>query len=1349
MEKIIIIIFLFLLCLYKISSSCISNTNYYSVVDTFVPISTYDCTDCAFGNTGAFRANTLVIGNGRLDTDEEALVFSSFSREPGTDNWRPEEDYNNEEGTYSIALALNYRSLMIIEYIVGYGTILEQYPADFTGAFNDDNHIDHPDCADGTYGGNPLPYHQNKGLAVSDTVLICKCTRRGTIDDLIWVVWVSPDAIVDWIPIGYIDIYNKEGTNLSSYYSSGFVRNDGELIVVGVPAVGTVDIYRVKDDLSGVELLSSTNIDGAPRLGTAVTCRPNWHDMKYPDDRDLCIFCDGVTTSTGTCYVFTDVLHTPLLQTSFQGGKPGTSKGFGRNGITFVETTSISRLVVANRGPPPQVDYFRGSETANLYMYDFVPPSTFNLINTITVSNTSPDGSEFVGVTLRGTLFGTSAYLYISVTTTDYNSIYQRGILACVDNYLSGCGSCGCDADFEDTHDICYDNQCIDDDNSIPGDPINYDPYDTAICRSSASCHHTSSFYMGPEFTWTGSCNASCGGVTTSGYCTNQGTCLPIASCSTTPTPTVSNSGTRTPSRSFTSTNTMSQTQTPSPTQTPSNTGTSTQTPTRTSTGTVTQTPTGTPTNSPSSSETPSISLSSSSTPSPSNTITPSISPTMSPTTTISESSTSTPTSSITPSPSETPTSSNSATPSQTPSTSPSSSITPSSSQSESFTPTPSISFSATTTISETSTSSPSQTETPSITSTPTQTVTPTLSYSSIPTPTSTETPTSTSSLTMTPTTTLSLSQTPSISMSQTSSISETPTVTPSMTGTPTGSMTMSPTATTTISTSPSSTPSTTISPSTTSTGSISSSPTISGSTTQSQSNSQTMTTSPTMSMSQTMTPSMTTTPSITPSTTSTPSPCPTPPECYVIESEFPGDCTTVPDTRGNNCSTPSFHCDGLGECSPYVCDEDDSCFGDIPCSEYRRELYLNTTRLLFSVDHCLNHNPINHNNEILNLDVVIQGYSGSKTVVEWINTAMIIFHRSSDYCMNLTSCYDFYTDREIHIEGQYILDRLLSLIEIHYFPNVKCHPDTIGIGEVSCAPSNGAWWGLMLFEDLLTVNDFIDSDFNDMIPKERICKIKDHDSNILALWAENILIAKGSYFSNHTLQITTNGSFVDVYPNIDYIDTTHPLFQNGSLYSVTRKYNVDRTPTIYGWNETNSNIVTLLDNSRSIIEPHPSSFLVNDRIINTNPLLPMYCSKYITHSISYPVVNAIDIIPIDQSQIYVVSSVNTYRTSVLALTEVVAENYTVVHNSVDFQGITHLNMTTGLFVDEPCFKWCKERESIFKCYPNFVNYNNFLLDSNNTICNNDISCYYWYQYPNSSYVYDNVHLIDKYGTCF
>lgn len=1345
-KKLLFFLFFLYLCKKYFSSGCISNTNYYSVVDTFTPTSVYGCTDCAFGNPGAFRGNTLVIGNGRLDTDTNPLVFSSFSREPGTDNWRPQEDYNNEAGTHSIALALNYRSLVIIEYVAGYGTILEEYPADFVGGFNDDNHIDHPDCTPGSYGGSPLPYHQNKGLAVSDTVLICKCTRLGTIDDLIWAVWVSPDAIVDWIPVGYIDIYNKEGVDLSSYYSSGFVRNDGELIVIGVPAVGTVDIYRVKDDLTGVELLSSTNINGAPRLGTAVTCRPNWHDMMYPESRDTCVFCDGVTTSTGTCYVFTDVLHTPILQTSFQGGKPGTSKGFGRNGITFIETTTISRLAIANRGPPPQINYFKGSETANLYLYDFTPSSTFTLINTIVIPNTSPIGSEFVGVSLRGTLFGTSAYLYFSITTTDYDNIYQRGVLACVDNYLSGCGSCGCDSDFEDTHDICYSNQCVNN-TPVAGLSINYDPYDTATCRSSSTCYKTNSYYMGPEFTWTGACNASCGGITTSGYCTNEGTCIPVASCSVTPTPTISNSGTRTSSGTRTPTKTPSKSYTSTITMSPTVTPTSTQTPTRTSTGTMTQTPTGTATISPSSSQTTTISSSSTSSISPSNTVTSSVSPTMTPTTTISESSTFTPTSSITSSPSVTPTSSITTSPSLTPSTSPSSSVTPSSSQSESITPTPSISLSSTTTISETSTISPSQTATSSITTTPTSTVTPSPSYSSVPTSTSTETPSSTVTPTQTPSTTLSLSRTPSISVSQTTTITESPTVTPTMSGTPTGSITQSPTSTTTISLSSSSTPTTTLSVSPTSTGSLTPSPSISETPTQSQSQSPTITRSPSLSMSQTVTPSATMTSTITPSTTRTPIPCASPPECYTIEPNFPGDCTVVPDTRGTNCSIPSYHCDGSGQCVPNICREDGECF-DVPCSQYRKDLYINTTRLMFAMDHCLNHVNIGYSNYIMNLIIAIPNYNSSHTVTDWIKTAMILLHRSSDYCMNISSCVDFYVDRELQIEGQYILDQILLIIESHY-PSIKCHPDTLGIHDISCVPSNGAWWSILIFEDLLTVDDFIDNDFNDMVPKERICKIKDSDNKIFAIWSESILIAKGSYFSNHTIQLTTNGSFVDLYPNMGYIDTLHPLFQNGSRYSVTRKYDVNRTPTINGWNETGSNIVTLLDNSRSIIEPHPHSILVSDKIINTSPLLPIYCSKYFTHSISYPTVNSIDTIDIDQSQIYIVSSISTHVTSVLALSEII-ENSTVVHNSIDFQNITHLNMTTGLLIDEPCFKWCKERETIFKCYPNFINYNNFLLDSSNhTSCNNDISCYYWYLYPNNSYIYDNVHLIDKYGTCF
>lgn len=1334
-------------------SSCIPNPNYYSVVDVFTPMHNYDCTDCAFGNPSAFRGNTLVIGNGRLDIDTEPLVFSSFSREPGTDNWRPEEDYNNEYKTYSSALGMNFRSLMIVEYIEGYGTILEQYPADFQGRFEDDIHIEHPSCTPGTYGGQPLPYHHNKGLAVSDTVMICKCIRTGTSEDIIWAVWISPDA-TDWIPLDYIDVPNSEGENLSSYFSSGFVRNDGELIVIGQPLIGTVDIYRVMDDLSSVQLLSSTNINGAPRLGTSITCRPNWHDMKYPSHRDLCVFCDGVTTSTGACYIFTDVLNTPLLQTSLSGGKPGTSKGFGRNGITFIETKNISRLVVANRGPPPQINYFDGSEEANLYIYDFTPGSTFTLISTITILDTSPLGSEFVGVTLKGTQFGTSAYLYISVTTTDYNRIYQRGILACVDNYLSGCGSCGCDSDFTDTHDICYDNRCIGG-NPVVGAQINYDPYDTANCRSSASCFRNSSYYMGPQFIWSGSCNASCGSTQVTGYCTNMGQCLPVSSCSQTPTPTISCSNTRTqspshtpsktPTISVTSTKSKSSTRTPTASITPSGTMTSTETPTYTPTSSLTPTSSTTPSNSPTGSDTPSISVTPTSTDTPSNTPTSSITPTQSPTSSITLSSTPTTTNTLTSSPTQTPTSSLTSSPTQTPSTSPTNSPTPSTSESETPTPTPTLSTSSTSTTTLTSTNTPSSTETPSSTTTPTNTNTPTASYSIIPTPTSTETPTSTSTPTPTGSSTLSASETPSISSSSTPTISETSTVTPTQSPTPTGSIT----STSSVTPTPSATPTSTVTMSGTSTISISSSitpsPSISETSTASMSQSQTNTLTSSVTGTPTMTPTTSRTPTMTPTITTTPSPCPTPSECFTFNSNFPGDCTLIPDTRGTNCSIPTFHCDGSGSCLPNICQDNDICFGQ-SCYEYRKDIYLNTTKLLFSMDHCLNHVPINSINYILDHSIFIPEYNVVKPVSGWIKEANILFHRSSEYCVNLTSCSDFYIDREFQLEGQYILDYIQRSIET-YYPELKCHPDTIGIEDISCYPSNGAWWSTVTFEDLLLKDDFIDSDFNDIITKERICKIKDTDDHLFALWTENILIAKGSFYSNHTLYLTTNGSFIQTYPTIDYVDNVHPIFSNGSLYSVTRKYNVDRSPTTTGWNETD-NVITLLDNSGVIIESHVHVESITNRIVNTNPLSPIHCPHYFTRSISYPNTLMIDHSEILKSQLYMISSITTYRTSATPLEETIG-NITVPLNDQDFSGITHLNMTTGLIIDEPCFKWCKERESIFNCYLNFINYSSFLLDHENVVCPNDETCHKWFLIPNNTYIYNNVHLIDMFGTCF
>lgn len=878
--------------------ACTANPHKFSLVQKFAPTVPYDCTNCVFGAPAAvIGSNTIVIGNSRLDTDGAALVYVDFTRNMFSDTFTGPEDIEETPNTIAIAIEGSQTHLYVVESNVLSGErYLIQYPAQTPG-WNDGTVLYHPSCTNGTYGASAEPYHHNKGLAHSDTVMLCKCIRAGTGIDIVWAIWIDPTGLgLGWTPLGYIDVPNTEGTLTNSYYSSAFVRNDGALIVIGTPATGEVHFYKINAAATAHELIGTRTRFGSSRLGISVTCRSNWNDMVQPAYRDVCVVCDGkidVWWSTG-CYVYTNVRSNPTWTNSVPSPMiSGWTRGFGRTSIAFVETTDKCLLAIGTRGTVQTgyTDYMGGSDAGFVTVYSFTGPDVLTEVYTHQINEENPYGNILVAIALEAPVYGTVAYLYVSTTNVDYTqNQFQYGYLFCLED-KKGCGRCGCKGDSLAFPDMVYDNVCVGG-STVVGPKVNYDPYFTESCRATSASN--ASYEYGVSFPWGGTCNSTCGGAPVNGTCT-MGVCGPVASCSSTPsatstrTPSSTSSITRTPTGtptpSMTGTGTQTSSVTATKTGTPTNTGTGTRTPsvTPTRTATATPTPTRTATKTPSATPTTSPTLTASPTQTP--TGTPTQTATKTPTMTSVETQTATPTPTTTTSVSGTPTSTgtDTPTPSATATTTTTESATPTATTTGTATATVTPSPTGSDTPTSTSTGTPTASPTPSTSLSSTQTQTPSISDSGTPTPTQTpsgtptqtpstsmsNTPTNTATQTQTPTSSPSETPTPSISDSATPTPSQTPTPSPSLSTTQTESQTPTPTGSPT--TTP--TPSTTISPG----ASESSTPTVSDSATPTPS--ETPTPSPSMSTTQTesQTPTPTQTPSQTGTTTVTATPTPTP----------------------------------------------------------------------------------------------------------------------------------------------------------------------------------------------------------------------------------------------------------------------------------------------------------------------------------------------------------------------------------------------------------------------------------------------------------------------------------------
>lgn len=428
------------------------------------------------------------------------------------------------------------------------------------------------------------------------------------------------------------------------------------------------------------------------------------------------------------------------------------------------------------------------------------------------------------------------------------------------------------------------------------------------------------------------------------------------------------------------------------------------------------------------------------------------------------------------------------------------------------------------------------------------------------------------------------------------------------------------------------------------------------------------------------------------------------------------------------------------------MCTVDDECF-DSPCYVQRHDLFQETARFLFAVDHCMNQNDtvmfMTQTMLTIGSDPPV-----SKPSSEWVREAHVLMRIASPDCINQTSCSDFIADKELLLRAQEILSELLDAIEA-FDMTLECHPDTIGIMNMECYPRNGYWGAAYWFEDQLKFDEFIDSDMNDLVAVLYVCIARDYDLTTHALWIETLPKAKGSYYQDQALKMTLNGSFVEQYPGITYVDPT-PLMPTGIDYAVTRRYSFDQTPLMGTWNET-SMIITLINDTSHIFEPlNITNLPKTQRIIDTDTNREVVCPREFMHTIVYPNSSAPQpITPILSVPPIYVNAVRrvVHRSSCMALEEGIG-NSSTVFNSNDF-AVSVLNIATGVHLPHTCFPWPGERTSIFNAYPSFGPYSTWLLSNGTTPCAEDSSCYYWYNNPNPALVYNLFDLVGAYGFCF
>lgn len=1153
-----------------------------------------------------------------------------------------------------------------------------------------------------------------------------------------------------------------------------FIRNDGRIVVINEPALQRVRTYQVdcSDTMTLLNTLTDADVGTGVRFGSKVACRHLFDGQLSSAYQDMCIICDNELSYTigmtyyseiGRCYIFTDMsTATPVLSPNYiePPTTPNTPIHFGGSGMAFVDTFDVLRLFI---GETNNADYaFSGSintmETVYMFAFSLTPDPTFTSIASLDVTTLDRPQAR----SLSGSYASQESYLVVSISDANggsgagdpYVAVYCVATQRC-------CNHCGIGGDISATVDVCTLATCTSGGAVYQSDLV---CADDTVCTTDG-CDGDLGCYADPVAPST-ACEDD-GNPCTVDECSEFGCCVhTTVSCTPTPTGTASTtpSATITPTPSPSTTSTLTESPTPTSTQTP--TGTSTSTPTTTTTLTATPsttntlTSTPTPTGSDTPTSTPSTTASESSTPSntpspgASQSNTPTGTPTGTPTPSISDSATpsSTSTNTLTATSTVTPTSTPTTTTTATESGTPTPSRTPTQTETGTPTPTPTPSQTPSTTNTLTSTPTPtgSDTPTPTVTRTPSNTPTQSGTRTSSNTPSPTATMTSTLSLSQTPTTTGTGTQTPTSSPTSTVSVSPTSTLTLSASlsssETPTPSNTPSPGAS--LSNTPTNTPSVTTTPTPSPTGSDSATPSQTPTSTGTMTPTQTPPITPTPSTSLSGTPTMT--PTVTPtSPLASSSPCPsmsaTPvtscPSCDLqCRNLNATTCEIVDNTFGTVCVFPNCigygECNGFGHCVSVTCNvTDDTCIG-VSCAQSRAYVFEALSAQLATVNAHLNMYGVSGNTLLLDMyvDIVINYMVENKTVAEWIQEALVLTHSHLYACIDntcttwvgvvypdLTHAYMIYSE----------LIAALGAFDAH----------SLGINDVECLPGEGDMFGTVMNEDLIKEKDHIDNDLNDGNPWLRYCVFRTYNTNVTVLQSgETHLAAKGSWQS-HRIQLTLNGSFVQLYPQVTHV---HPdALLDVPSTTTTRVYTKNRMPTATGWIDY-ANVVTLINSTAAMLEDqsvlNPTQ---SQRIINTGYNQPR-CEAYFTYSLVVPSgTTTYPQVPLDVPPVYMVSYVSADRVSLLALP---GTGTNPAHNADDFN-TSFLNTPTMIYVPTNCFFYPFERVHVFDSHPYSMLYIPWLESGGVCPAN---GCMDWYTYtPDPSKVYFYSMAINQYGPCF
>lgn len=463
---------------------------------------------------------------------------------------------------------------------------------------------------------------------------------------------------------------------------------------------------------------------------------------------------------------------------------------------------------------------------------------------------------------------------------------------------------------------------------------------------------------------------------------------------------------------------------------------------------------------------------------------------------------------------------------------------------------------------------------------------------------------------------------------------------------------------------------------------------------------------------------------------------CPDPPtECRIFCDEYYGMCGLVDYVFGTGCSYGQ--CNGFGECFSTQCDYyTDECIG-LSCEESRSLVFDALSALMANVDFCLNTRGLSGDATLLNLSVpmTIEMATENNTVSEWIQEANILIHKHSGPCFDYGCNYWTNTVVPDLNRAYEILDELVGMVNCS-----DAH--TNGIHNIECLPvDNGDMWATLKLEDLTNQNEFPDNDINDAVGRFRFCNFREFDTNITVFqWMETHLVAKGSWFT-HKIQLTLNGSFSFIYPEIDY-EYPYVLMDVDHLIS-TRVYSRDRSPTSRGWIEDDF-IVTMINDTASVLQ---DTSIVNplrhDKIVNTG-LSTTRCPRFFTRSLIIPSSSTIyPVVSINVPPIYIVLSITPSRTTSIALPSGTTD---VAFNKDDFE-ILLLGMPTGHVIHDSCIYWSLESKNALDVYSGYFDYVTHLKLGG--VCDVGGCSDWYYNYVNSSMIFTPSTIVDTFGVCY